>query len=217
MMETRELKRVTGGGFWAVSDAYLISPGNYPRELWFISLIGQREAVNSLAAQIVKKPAGGVTLSELDPDEGGTLGRSTDCLRQDENRWRRRSARLPTTRTTHTLVYSSLVELNHEDSRFLLLGPPREDPMDLARKHLTYLNARIPLPIPPQWAAWLWARGLNEEEITPLDGHGIRGWLCRPDEWRLKEDITRRIRREGHGAFGESGEGRVLSATPGRN
>lgn len=82
--------------------------------------------------------------------------------------------------------------------------------------HFAFLDRRIPWPCAPEWAPYLWERGVARNEILPLtvwspsvpqamnDGHEDRdkqqastfalptyleAWLCRPDPIQLWQDL----------------------------
>ena len=53
-----------------------------------------------------------------------------------------------------------------------------------------YLDARSAIPLHHTWARWLWDRGLQRQEILPLDTSGILAYHCVPAFDELKSDIT---------------------------
>lgn len=89
----------------------------------------------------------------------------------------------------------------------------------LLPQHFAFLDARVPWAMAPEWAAYLWERGITRGEITPLttwcapgvgadveeeDGHDIHSsspflreaWLCQPNIALLPIDL-KQARREG--------------------
>ena len=58
---------------------------------------------------------------------------------------------------------------------------------------------RSPSPLPRQaqpsaahdsWAGWLWERGIEEEEIVPLQSVGVSAYRCSPKAKKLREDLS---------------------------
>ena len=136
-----------------------------------------------------------------------------------------------------TLVKKEQGQMEEEMHRqhfplFLLLVPASEQPrrgkqemegeyiarckihLDAYRtaQHFAFLNQRVPWPMDSAWAGYLWERGLQRKEITPLtvwsaeskqvrpqeeeeetDAHSLplflEAWLCQPNPTLLPSDL----------------------------
>ena len=49
-------------------------------------------------------------------------------------------------------------------------------------------------PMHHSWAEWLWERGIEQKEITPLECNGIHAWRCIPNEAKLRQDLSEAVR-----------------------
>ena len=56
--------------------------------------------------------------------------------------------------------------------------------------HHRFLDKRSPLPLHGSWADWLWARGIEQEEIVPLQSVGVSAYRCSPKAKQLREDLS---------------------------
>ena len=76
-------------------------------------------------------------------------------------------------------MQQNLDELRQREKRptFLLLVPghAQGDPEFLANLHLSFLDLRVPWPLDPSWAPFLWERGVQKNEIERL-----RVWCASP-------------------------------------
>ena len=93
----------------------------------------------------------------------------------------------------HALVYTKTAEYGYEKDSFLLLAQSREEAPAL---HHRFLDKRSPLPLHGSWADWLWERGIEEEEIVPLQSVGVSAYRCSP---KAQEAAGRPLRRGGIG------------------
>jgi hypothetical protein len=98
------------------------------------------------------------------------------------------------------------------DPLFLLLvpGSKADDPTFLHHLHYAFLDRRVPWPLHPAWAAFLWQRGQSNGEIealtvwghTPASSAGTRttaplaaAYLCHPRIAELAHDLSRALAR----------------------
>ena len=70
---------------------------------------------------------------------------------------------------------------------FLLLAQSAAEAPGL---HHRFLDKRSPLPLHDSWAGWLWERGIEEEEIIPLQCVGVSAYRCSPKAKKLREDLS---------------------------
>jgi len=81
--------------------------------------------------------------------------------------------------TAKSAVHASLDEVRHRDQHplFLLLVPNWYQDHALAQLHLAFLDPRLPWPLDPSWATFLWERGRSAQEIERL-----KVWCFAPDQ-----------------------------------
>ena len=101
--------------------------------------------------------------------------------------WTTKIARLPVSGGWHALVFTKMAEFGYERDSFLLLAQSEDEAPAL---HHRFLDRRSPLPLHGSWADWLWQRGLDEEEIVPLQSAGVFGYRCSPNADKLREDLS---------------------------
>ena len=87
----------------------------------------------------------------------------------------------------HALVYTKTAEYGYEKDSFLLLAQTKEEAPAL---HHRFLDKRSPLPLHGSWAGWLWERGIEEEEIVPLQSVGVSAYRCSPKPKKLRDDLS---------------------------
>jgi len=87
---------------------------------------------------------------------------------------------------------------------FLLL---RRTADDVAMLHYRFLSRRVPLPLHPTWAGWLWERALRTGEGRRLESHGLEAYRCAPDDAALAADLTEAIGRGEVGLADEDDDG----------
>jgi hypothetical protein len=177
-----QLMTIRAAGFAATVDACARDDG----QIWFLSLLGNQQSVRALWARLVK----GET-AYLSEDE---LGGGSPCWLAAEawGTWRFHSARLPSGAAHHGLLVPELAAYACDRRDFLLLARNEGEAPAL---HYRFLNRRVDLPLHPSWAAWLWDRGLNADEIEALESVGVHAYRCRPDPSSLQEDISDAVRR----------------------
>ena len=188
-VDPESLFTISAGGFSATCDAFA---RDEPTDgLWFLSMVGSHTSVKSIAAYLLKQPpevahiiqgADGMALS------GGYQRCSIPY--STIGTWTNKTVKLPVSGGYHSLVYTKLAEYSSEDDRFLLLAHSEED---APNTHYRFLDRRSPLPLHPSWAQWLWRRGLEKEEIVPLQAAGIVAYRCHPNAKSLKEDLSEAV------------------------
>ena len=188
-VDPESLFTISAGGFSATCDAFA---RDEPSDgLWFLSMVGSHTSVKAIAACLLKQPpkiahiiqgADGMALS------GGYQRCSIPY--STIGTWTNKTVKLPVSGGYHSLVYTKLAEYASEDDRFLLLAQSEED---APHTHYRFLDRRSPLPLHPSWAQWLWRRGLEKEEIVPLQAAGIVAYRCHPNAKSLKEDLSEAV------------------------
>ena len=108
-------------------------------------------------------------------------------LRDRIGSWTTKIARLHATGGWHALVYTKQAEFGFEKDSFLLLAQSAAEAPAL---HHRFLDKRSPLPLHDSWAGWLWERGIEEEEIVPLQSVGVSAYRCSPKAKKLREDLS---------------------------
>ncbi len=167
----------------AINDEYAIDPQDH---LWFISIIGSAREIRKIITTITN-----ARHIEINPTylETSMTTRNRQCRIPQRTRqmWAVKYTGLPRIQAAHAILYPQLAELynNHQD--FLLLLPPDRNP---AEQHFRFLNRRTTLPIHPDWADWLWQRGIESGEITPLETMTMQAWYCQWNEQTLKEHLS---------------------------
>ena len=177
-----QLLTIRAAGFTAAVDACAQDDG----QVWFLSLLGSQQAVRALWARLVK----GET-AYLSEDE---LGGGSPCWLAAEawGTWRFYGARLPSGAAYHGMLVPEMAAYAGDRQEFILLARSEEQALAL---HYRFLNRRVDLPLHPSWAAWLWERGLNANEVEALESLGVYAYRCRPDPPALQEDVSQAVRR----------------------
>ena len=196
-MADKQLFTAASNGFSATSDAFVMRedadhPDLYVKELLFLSIIGGQAAVKAIASGILKKNTELVSLSANRYDDVEDGKRLYAAMRKPiSGSWKSRTMRLPETRAWHSIIYSTVLEFNRDESNFVILGEFGEETAQA--RYLQFLNRRIGLPIHPDWQDWLWQRGFRTGEIRPLIASGVLAWECAPDEGALRLALSRGI------------------------
>ena len=172
---------------------YTITAGGFARDpategLWFLSLVGAQTALKAIWAALLKQPPDVAHL--IQGAEGTALsGGFQRCAIpvHTVGTWTTKLARLPVCGGWHALVYTTLAEYATQRDQFLLLAP---DEANAPQLHHRFLDRRSPLPLHHSWAAWLWQRGLPQDEITPLHAVGLVAYHCRPHAVALTADLA---------------------------
>ena len=187
--QPEELYTINAGGFSATADAFARDPDSCG--LWFLSMLGSQTAVKAIWAALLKQPpdlahiirgADGMALS----------GGYQRCVvpRETVGTWTTKVTRLPVSGGWHALVYTTLAEFGSDHDNFLLLARSAEEAPAL---HHRFLDRRSPLPLHRSWAEWLWERGLQKEEIVPLQSVGVAAYRCNPNGEQLRNDLSEAV------------------------
>ena len=183
------LYTVNAGGFSATCDAFARDPGT--ESLWFLSMVGPQSSLKAIWGSLLKQPPDVAHL--IEGVEGLALsGGFQRCHvpRETVGTWTTKIAKLPGGRGWHAIVYTKMAEFSFERSDFLLLALEEEQAPDL---HYRFLDKRSPLPLHHSWKDWLWHRGLDNGEISPLESTGIRAYRCCPEAKQLREDLSQAV------------------------
>ena len=93
-------------------------------------------------------------------------------------------------RRVYAMAYTKWAEYAHDQDSFLLLAPSKGEAPEL---HYRFLDKRSPLPLHPAWPGWLWEQGLDNEEIAPLQSHGVFAYRCSPRFKGLRTDLSEAV------------------------
>ena len=188
-LDPEALYTINAAGFSATADAFARDPNT--DGLWFLSMVGSQTALKAIWASLLKQPpdvahliqgADGMALSGGYQRCGipyATIGT-----------WTTKIAKLPVSGGWHALVYTKMAEFSAEHNQFLLLAQSEEEAPSI---HHRFLDRRSPLPLHRSWSDWLWRRGLQKEEIVPLQSAGVVGYRCNPNAESLKEDLSEAV------------------------
>ena len=169
------------GGFGATVDGYAADEG----ELWFLSLLGDRDSLRALWARLVK---GEMSYLAVDQFSGGVPRSLSTSVRGQS---RLHLARLPVSGAHHALLVPDAALYATERQDFLLLCRTQEEAPLL---HYRFLNRRIDLPLHPAWSGWLWERALRVGEVRVLDSLGVHAYRCIPNRAELQDALGRALR-----------------------
>ncbi len=184
-----QLYTISAGGFSATVDAFARDPQT--DGLWFLSMLGSQTAVKAIWAALLKQPPEAAFLiqgADGLPHSGGYQR----CVVPEETigTWTTKIARLPSSGGWQAMVYSKLAEFRFERDEFLLLAPDEEAAPALHRR---FLDRRSELPLPPDWADWLWQTGLRHKTIVPLESVGVAAYRCAPNHDLLREELLEAV------------------------
>ena len=184
-----QLYTISAGGFSATVDAF--ARDEQTEGLWFLSMLGSQTAVKAIWAALLKQPPEAAFLirgADGLPHSGGY----ERCLVPEETigTWTTKIARLPSSGGWQAMVYTKLAEFRFERDEFLLLAPDEDAAPALHRR---FLDRRSDLPLPPDWADWLWRTGLRHETIVPLESVGIAAYRCVPNHDLLREELSQAV------------------------
>ena len=180
------LYTISAGGFSATVDAF--ARDERSEGLWFVSMVGSQTALKAIWASLLKQPPD--TAHLIRGADGMALhGSYQRCAipHQTIGTWTTKIARLSVSGGWHALVYTKQAEYAFEKDSFLLLARSAEEAPAL---HHRFLDKRSPLPLHDSWAGWLWERGIEEEEIVPLQSVGVSAYRCSPKAEKLREDLS---------------------------
>ncbi|WP_040668437.1 hypothetical protein, partial [Nitrolancea hollandica] len=157
------------GGFSASVDAFAWEPDLAARrmQLWFLSLLGPKEAVKALWARLIKGEVAAISFE--------AFGRARFCALAPEGprRWRFFTATLRSAAGYHGVLVPEAALFTTERADFLLL-PRQLD--EAARLHYQFLNRRLDLPLHSNWADWLWERALGTGEAVALEAQRLHAY-----------------------------------------
>ncbi len=184
-----QLYTISAGGFSATVDAF--ARDERTEALWFLSMLGSQTAVKAIWAALLKQPPEAAFLirgADGLPHSGGY----ERCLVPEETigTWTTKIARLPSSGGWQAMVYTKLAEFRFERDEFLLLAPDEEAAPALHRR---FLDRRSDVPLPPDWADWLWQTGLRHETIVPLESVGITAYRCIPNHDLLRAELSQAV------------------------
>ncbi len=185
-IDPEDLFTISAGGFSATVDAF--ARDDRTEGLWFVSMVGSQTALKAIWASLLKQPPD--TAHIIQGADGMALtGGYQRCIIPYETigSWTTKITRLHATGGWHALVYTKHAEFGFEKDSFLLLA---QSPEEAPALHHRFLDKRSPLPLHDSWANWLWERGIEEEEIVPLQSVGISGYRCSPKSKKLREDLS---------------------------
>jgi hypothetical protein len=158
-------------------------------------------------------------LTVCDPVRGMALKQREQHTARDRQATRRKE-RVSLSTVKQSKMQQSLAELrNRERSPLFLLmvpGSAQGDASFLHLLHLSFLDLRVPWPLDPSWASFLWERGFRRQEIERLkvwcytppgagegdiedDGQVLQeesaspllaeAYFCRPNPTRIYRDL----------------------------
>ena len=187
--QATQLYTISAGGFSATVDAF--ARDEQTEGLWFLSMLGSQTAVKAIWAALLKQPPEAAFLirgADGLPHSGGYQR----CIIPEETigTWTTKIARLPSSGGWQAMVYTKLAEFRFERDEFLLLAPDEEAAPALHRR---FLDRRSDLPLPPDWANWLWQTGLRNETIVPLQSVGVAAYKCTPNHDLLREELSQAV------------------------
>ena len=186
VIDPEDLFTISAGGFSATVDAF--ARDDRTEGLWFVSMVGSQTALKAIWASLLKQPPD--TAHIIRGADGMALhGGYERCVIPHETigTWTTKIGRLHATGGWHALVYTKTAEYGYEKDSFLLLAQSAAEAPGL---HHRFLDKRSPLPLHDSWAGWLWERGIEEEEIIPLQCVGVSAYRCSPKGKKLREDLS---------------------------
>ena len=188
-IDPEDLYTISAGGFSATADAF--ARDDKSDGLWFVSMVGSQTALKAIWASLLKQPPDVAHIIK-GADGMALSGGYQRCQIPYETlgTWTTKIARLPVSGGWHALVYTKTAEFGFEKSSFLLLAQSEDEAPAL---HHRFLDKRSPLPLHRSWADWLWHRGLEEEEIVPLQSVGVSAYRCAPKAKKLHDDLSQAV------------------------
>ena len=108
-------------------------------------------------------------LTVCDPVRGMTVRQRVQRTSKDKMKRQKVAASLSTAKASKS--QNSIEEIRNREKQptFLLLVPSSSpDALFVQQLHLSFLDLRVPWPLDPSWASYLWERGLANGEIEPL-------------------------------------------------
>ena len=179
-------------GFTAYVDAYAWEQDTTARystkmNLWFISVVGTSAGVKAIWARLLKGELG--TMRQGIPHRADPF-----CTLAPEGpkQWKMTPRHLPLAAAHQMVLLPECARFNTTGRTDFLLMPQTED--DAAGLHYRFLDKRVPLPLHPQWTAWLWDRAVRQGEAVRLESHGCIAYRCRPNVEALTADVAAAVR-----------------------
>jgi hypothetical protein len=176
-----DLLTIRAGGFTATVDGC----ARTEKELWFISMLGHRQAVRAIWARLIKGEACYLGSSEAS-------GEAMPLAHEAWGTWRFTGMRLPSGAAYHGMLIPDLAAYATDRRDFLLLVREQDDATHL---HYRFLTRRVDLPLHPSWAEWLWRRGMERDEVEQLESVGLRAYRCLPQPDALRDAIGDAVRQ----------------------
>ena len=176
---------ISGRGFSATCDAFVVN--QHAETIWFASMIGSRQAIRAISANLMTLPAQRVFLNSDDPGDGYHAFTPAEATRKN---WTSRIQRLPNSSIYHGMTYSQTLEYNGDENQFVLITRPHQEEADL---YYRFLNRRLTIPLHPEWSQWLWQAGQDYQEIIPLEAHGVSASYCIVSQPSIKKRISEAI------------------------
>jgi len=109
-------------------------------------------------------------LTMCDPVRGLSMKQRFSRTANEQVKRQKETASLSTAKTSKS--QNSIEDIRHREQQplFLLLvpGTHQNESSFVHQLHLSFLDLRVPWPLDPSWASYLWQRGLDNGEIEPL-------------------------------------------------
>ncbi|GHO59190.1 hypothetical protein [Ktedonobacter robiniae] len=147
-------------------------------------------------------------LTVCDPVRGATIRQRTSRSAGRTSKKRRKDQTSLTTAKKSSAA-QSIAEMRARERfpLFLLMVPgwAKRDAQWTQQLHFSFLDPRLPWPLDPSWAEFLWERAEMRREIEPLTTWCYtptqettpflaEAYFCRPNPARLQEDISEALR-----------------------
>ncbi len=121
-------------------------------------------------------------LTVCDPVRGMAIKQRRTQLSKNAGSSKKRGKERASLSTAKSTVHASLDEIHQRDRHplFLLLVPSWYQDQERYQLHLSFLDPRLPWPLDPSWAAFLWERGQASQETERL-----KVWCAAPSQKEL--------------------------------
>lgn len=179
MTETLPAIRYTG--LSAYVEAYAKDDNTFP----VISLFGAKNAVQAIAAALVSRKEKIFLMEGTRPQE----------VWLTSGEYRIFGKNLPCG-AHHALVINTQALLRHASLPSFLIVSRSGEEKQVRSIYFSFLDRLLPLPLLPGWASWLWERGMEKEEIHPLQGYRLTAHECHVDPEALKKDLSQAIKKK---------------------
>ena len=185
-IDPEDLFTISAGGFNATADAF--ARDDRTDGLWFVSMVGSQTALKAIWASLLKQPPD-VAHIIRGADGMALHGGYERCMipvrdhrhLDDEDRppaGDRRMARPRVYQDRRVRLREGLVPAARPESGG---GPGSPPPIPRQAQ---------PAALHGSWADWLWERGIEEEEIVPLQSVGVSAYRCSPKPKKLRDDLS---------------------------